>query len=322
MLQDSERLVDLDGGEGYSGMLNKLRYFRNNYCHENIQQFAKADENQDKASEIFKELDVFLLKNKGGHSLQKNNESGRSSYTFICSSCFGKTFLKVCISGAVYKKALKNEFYILEHLYDDVVLGIYDLADNISFLEEKCLMPMQRDLLPSHVINLINMYQKKFKHDNVSGLELYDISDMLLEAEYELNVLLRNSLDKYCYDKLLELLKCVEETISSAPRVLCHGDLNISNMMEDSHGKIIIVDWEDAFWGIGNYDYCYWLTFFRNRKYYADDVFGKNKEEKYCNIAMMCMILILKEAMAIYNGENQHNSMSSNERFMELIKYL
>lgn len=303
-------------------MLNKLRYFKNRYCSENVRQLTKADEDSDRSYKIFNELDEFLLKNKGRYSLYKNNQGGRSSYTFICSYDSKKTFLKVCIPGAAYKQALQNEFYILRCLYDNVVLGIYELADDILFLEEQCLRPVQKDLSPADTIYLVNMYQIKLINEDLSGLGLYDIRDLLTESECELNGLLHSHLDKYCYDKLLELLKYVKGWINTVPRVLCHGDLNRSNMMEDSQGKIIIVDWEDAFWGTDNYDYCYWLTFFRNRQYYTDDVFGKSREEKYRNIAMMCMILILKEAMSIYNGENQHNSMSPNERFMELINYV
>ena len=81
----------------------------------------------------------------------------------------------------------------------------------------------------------------------------------------------------------------------------------------------IVIDWEDAFLGFEGYDFLYWLTFFKNRKFYSRDMFDLTEFGCELGSAIMVLILVLKSELALSSGEYDVHSMSINDRLLEVI---
>jgi len=101
-------------------------------------------------------------------------------------------------------------------------------------------------------------------------------------------------------------------------RCLCHGDLSPKNIMNQS-GTPLAVDWEDTFWGVAGYDYLLWLTFFENRRYYGERVLGRTPWGHNLEIAILIMILTLKCVLSSRNNTHQGDSLTFNQRIMEVV---
>jgi len=101
-------------------------------------------------------------------------------------------------------------------------------------------------------------------------------------------------------------------------RCLCHGDLGPKNIMS-LNGEPMAIDWEDAFWGIEGYDYLLWLTFFENRRHYADGVLGRTPWGLETERAILVMIVILKCALSFRNKTHIGNALSFDQRIVEVL---
>jgi hypothetical protein len=100
--------------------------------------------------------------------------------------------------------------------------------------------------------------------------------------------------------------------------VICHGDLGPRNVMFRGD-QPIVVDWEDAFCGMEGYDYLYWLTFFKNRTYYAQPVLGTTPWGRSIEVAVMVLIVILKCELSLRAEAHTRDAMSFEQRIDELI---
>ncbi|MFK0386671.1 phosphotransferase [Agrobacterium sp. NPDC090273] len=110
--------------------------------------------------------------------------------------------------------------------------------------------------------------------------------------------------------------------LSAAPaweRQICHGDLSPANIRSDDMGPVV-VDWEDAFWGIAGYDYLYWLTFFENRKWLLPEHIGYTCLGKKNEVAIMTTVIVLKSIMSVRNDSYRANAISFDQRLTEVIK--
>ena len=96
---------------------------------------------------------------------------------------------------------------------------------------------------------------------------------------------------------------------------LCHGDLSNKNIMCKNE-TLVIIDWEDAFWGPAGFDMANWLTFFDQRKYYTDG-FPQTLSEKCRSFMLMCVLL--KSWISYKNKSYFNNSLSFNERLGEIL---
>lgn len=101
-------------------------------------------------------------------------------------------------------------------------------------------------------------------------------------------------------------------------RCLCHGDLGPKNIMSLA-GEPMAIDWEDAFWGVEGYDYLLWLTFFENRRYYAEGVLGRTPWGLETERAILAMIVILKCVLSFRNKTHIGNTLSFDRRIAEVF---
>ncbi len=81
----------------------------------------------------------------------------------------------------------------------------------------------------------------------------------------------------------------------------------------------VVIDWEDAFWGIEGYDYLFWLTFFDNRKYYSQKIFGKTPWGKEIEIAILILIVVLKSELSFRSNRYKENKLTFDERIVEIL---
>ncbi len=189
-----------------------------------------------------------------------------------------------------------------------------------TWLQTK-LLHSCNELSPATIRNLVGNYEAKLPGG--IGLDLVPAEDnihlLLKNAEEALAVLSRKHLISEGIASEAKARLSYLHAISSEWKLqLCHGDLGPANIMCDDIGPVVI-DWEDAFWGIAGYDYLYWLTFFSNRRWLAPDVLGHTPWERSGEVALMTMILLLKCLLSIRDGSYQGNKISFDQRLMEVI---
>lgn len=231
------------------------------------------------------------------------------------------TFLKVNVPGQKNRAGLQREYEIYSVLYEDIALGFYDISNDISVLEMKCLrkaLPMN----PNEAKTLIDMNLKKVNFTKLPMDCVYDVSDLLHAAKVEVSFLYNYGFIGNSYAKIEGLLEHLSKVFQHIPRVLCHGDYGDVNVLANNNRQRVIIDWEDVFYGIEGYDFLYWLTFFNHRKYYCTKLFESLKGEYKTNMGILIMILLIKEAMSVYNGEFKRNQLTAEERIEELLDYL
>ena len=117
------------------------------------------------------------------------------------------------------------------------------------------------------------------------------------------------------------LEKYFETVTKLSPRsepVLCHGDFRTEDIMLDKATPIVI-DWEDAFMGSTLTDHLYWLTFFENRRHYSENIFDLTSMEKDMQIAIMLLIITLKNYTSFLSGQYMHNALSFDDRLLEIM---
>jgi thiamine kinase-like enzyme len=139
------------------------------------------------------------------------------------------------------------------------------------------------------------------------------------EAEAGLAMLTEQRLlSQTVHDQIRGYLDRLRSNYGSWPMQLCHGDLGPGNVLADKHGPVVI-DWEDAFWGIAGYDYLYWLTFFNNRQWLTPQALGHTPWGHANEVALMVVILLLKCVLSVRDCSYHKNSISFDQRLREVI---
>lgn len=189
------------------------------------------------------------------------------------------------------------------------------------WLHTKLLEP-SRLLTPSDVLCLIAGYEKKLQLD--SGLASVvpasdNIMQLLSYAESALDFMAgKNVLSPFVINTAHSKIGRLKLDCADLPLQLCHGDLGPANIMI-GNGSLIALDWEDAFWGVAGYDYLYWLTFFGNRKWLSKDRLGHTTLDRSTEVALMLIILLLKSWISLRNGSYLQNSITIDQRLLEVI---
>lgn len=110
----------------------------------------------------------------------------------------------------------------------------------------------------------------------------------------------------------------LEDQIGQYPLCICHGDLGPQNIMNNG-ANCIVIDWEDAFWGVEGYDYLYWLTFVQNRKYYTQKVLGCTPLGYNLEKSIIALIVALKSDLAVKRNLHLNYKISVQERLLEIL---
>ncbi len=236
-----------------------------------------------------------------------------------------KLFIKTHLPGKNYRNNLLKEIKIYKILYKDLLyinhidLNICD--HDYSFLIMDYLKPLKDNLKPDEMKLIIKDYSNKLKDvlkDENLVKNIYTFDLILREAKNALKELSKEKLiNSYIEDRCYEYISILKyDPLEDA--TICHGDLSNKNIMlkDDS---IIVIDWEDMFLGTKDYDFCFWLTFFNQRKYYNEVMFLQYEVDKLKCIAYMIVIVILKCYLSYKNCSYLTNLVKMDDRLYEII---
>ena len=293
-------------------MLNKLAHFKNqsNSLFETGKAAAAA---------------AFLSASGQEYSLEATNQ-GTLGLTFLCDGKDGGSyFVKTHLPGStLHRTTLLHEFRLLSLAHGAdlsflrCITGEVDGCEQLYVLMD-ALQPVS-DVTPGQCRALISAWPP----DLAASLTIpsYGLEALLDAALVELQVqrdagLLSAQLLQFS----LQRLQLLTDRLPYLPRCVCHGDLSDRNIMRTHSGAMVAIDWEDAFWGIPDYDYLYWLTFFNHRKYYSPEIFQTELLDPPLRQAVLILILTIKNAISYYNGTFQTNSLSMEGRILEILHY-
>ena len=223
---------------------------------------------------------------------------------------------------------LTTEYNILSQLYAGVLdiqlLEVPELDSTRQWIMMDVLAPLGRDLVPDEIRGFIETYSSALNSESIlSGSEGWDNFDTLLdEGKNALAVLgdhrfLSSSVEMYCRDSLVFLKG---ETSACRP-YLCHGDLSAANIMLWK-SQVVAIDWEDAFLGIPGYDYLYWLTFLKNRRYLSQGALDRSPWNKEISVAILVLIVLIKNEIAFVSGNYKNNRISFDDRLKDMIRLM
>lgn len=246
--------------------------------------------------------------------------------------------LGICFQGELYGRprffkthamsagstALKREAVLLsaagkDHV-DPQIVDVPFAGGSRTWLHMKVLRPCN-GLNPDEVRNMISHYELHLAKLTNTELTLTDDNIYLLlkEAEDALVFLAANSMISKSIERIAHQKIDGLQLSSGEWRLqLCHGDLGPANILLDENVPVVI-DWEDAFWGIAGYDYLFWLTFFSNRKWLVPAALGHTPWGRSIEVAMMVAILLLKSRLSVQDGSYRRNIISFDQRLSEVI---
>jgi thiamine kinase-like enzyme len=166
---------------------------------------------------------------------------------------------------------------------------------------------------------------------NMSSSSLEPFRESLAKSGFCFSFLYRKAffaLDFLCRNhwiekKMKHRLEKTFEVYSSAAFLeqhFCHGDISNKNIMLKD-GQPILIDWEDAMLGSPIFDFCYWLTFMDQRKYYPANAFKEFASSNRDVLFFMAVIIVLKSYLSILDGSVSHHKVTIAERLEELYDW-
>ena len=234
-----------------------------------------------------------------------------------------ESFFKTHLNHMGARENLLKEIIILDFLYGNEIncKKIENEGDNQTWLWMNRLVPLSIELDPPAILGLIENYSQKFSKSNINQcinpadnfIYLLEKSKLTLK-DLDRQGYLSTQVKKSAQNALLFIGKKLHQLTPT----ICHGDLGPKNIMS-IRSKSLVIDWEDAFFGFEGYDFLYWLTFFKNRKYYSPYIFGNTPLGQELELSIMILILILKSGLALSSGEYSSHSISINDRILEIL---
>ena len=233
-----------------------------------------------------------------------------------------RKFIKTHLPGVSQRDNLVKEIAILQILYGDI-LFIKKLELLVEEVEHVFLMMDTLELVPEKpnieiIREIINEYNSKLNYVEKGDIKsLFSYLQVCDEAIHATEFLASERLIsmEIAHQTLWNIQRLAETT---SPFLLCHGDLSNNNIMQ-KNGINIVVDWEDALWGIRNYDLYYWLTFFDQRQYYSLIELKKYQIDIDECISSMTTIIITKSYLSYINGSSYNHSISIDRRMAEVF---
>lgn len=293
-------------------MLSKLRYF-----------FPNSDKNIEEPGQ---EVDLRPIAQELG--IEKDSikpvHGGTLGSCYIAQRDECSLFLKTH-ALALGRANLIKEGAILKALYARRInIQQFEVPESIGsryWLVMDLLSKPQLAIEPGHILRICRNYrpvlqdamivQKVPQTDNILTLLAYGNAVLWDLAD-------RNVVDSVLVQSLNTEFRRLEEGAKRFPPCVCHGDLGPENIMKDSLGQIVI-DWEDAFWGIPGYDYLCWLTFMQNRKYYSETLLGCTPLGRDLETAILSLVIVLKSGLGLWSGEYVHYQMPIQARLEEVF---
>jgi fructosamine-3-kinase len=224
------------------------------------------------------------------------------------------------------RKNIEKEIRLLRFLYaGESEISRLELTDDqqcrVALLMDELKYP-QREFEPSQIMDLTAQYTAQF--ETTATLDILapedTMSTLFVEGVGALARLFANHvISSVTHAEVEKKFAILSEHISSMPTALCHGDLGPQNIMCQSDATTVVIDWEDAFWGVEGYDYLYWLTFLRNRKYYTQDVLGRTSLGKEIEMSILLLIVVLKSELSLRMDPEMNRQLSFEQRITEIL---
>lgn len=287
-------------------MLSKIDWY------ENKKDFEKEDK-------ILLFQNLYKNYNNGTVIIDKKLNSGTLGLVYSAYINNKKYIIKTHQNGFKYKKRIEKEFIILKNLYNKYLdCNLYGNDFFGKFLIIEFLYKVNEEITFEKIVNSYNKLNllKFNKQKIISEWSFYDIQKNFFLA---LKILHDNYfIDDKQYNNILKRQNIVNK-LSDEERFLCHGDLSNKNIFCKNH-EVIFLDWEDAFYGVREYDLCYWFTFFENRKilFKFREIYSGAEFERSLTICLI--VIVLKSYLSILNGSYKNNSLSIKDRVQEYLE--
>lgn len=293
-------------------MLSKLSYYKNN-------KVVSADNDR-----LVSALTEALSSKYKTVRIEPCKPGGTLGIFFFADLEGKRKFIKTHLPGKNNRANIVKEIKILDALYGDLMiiqnvesaLGedefTFLIMDQLTVLSERPNLKTMREIINEYNRKLDNVFD--CIGQNQSEYSFQQICDEAVNAAKILAAERLISYEIYC-----QSLECIQRYSEiKEPYSLCHGDLSNKNLMLKDD-KLVVIDWEDAFWGIRNYDLYYWLTFFDQRRYYSLKEFTNNQIDIRECIDCMATVTILKCFLSYKNGTYKDYSLSFNQRMLEIL---
>lgn len=220
---------------------------------------------------------------------------------------------------------LRKEARILKQIYGASINLEYFFDENAS--SPRCWLVMDRlehaavDIATNQVESIISEYTiiLEAKALTLDVPEEDSFQDLIAEGERALKNMTDNRLlSKENCARIGAHLAFLKSRQNAFLPCLCHGDLSPNNIMFNGH-RLVVIDWEDAFWGIEGYDWLYWLTFFKNRKLLKAEILGKTPWGNDVEVSILTLIILLKCALSFRANTFVTNTLTFDDRIEEVL---
>jgi hypothetical protein len=210
----------------------------------------------------------------------------------------------------LYGKPLSLEFHSIEEPISDRLWLIMPFFEkNPNSLRPDEVVALLNGLGLQHILEL---------HPDIIDAEQDNIFRLIEYAQSAyVNLSNRGLLDRAARTITECALSLLEKRVADYQPTLCHGDLSPVNIMRHK-GRIVLIDWEDAFLGINDYDYLFWLTFFENRKLYSTRPLQNISIDRDLAKALLVLIILLKCELSWRRNNWKNNSLSFSDRIYEI----
>lgn len=234
-------------------------------------------------------------------------------------------FLKTHLPGERARSNLAKEAGILRRLYGRAVaLDCFEIEASDETTRLCLVMPKLMQLAgpmraedAAAVSRECSERLRGYKPESVTSK--WEIKQLLVYARRALVVLLeRGLLEPGSATDVRRLIGYLEGRLAELPRQFCHGDFGPKNIMTDG-ARPVVIDWEDAFYGIAGYDYLYWLTFMENRSFLHDAAFGRTGYEPDLEQAILALVVLLKSFLAVRSGAYAGHKLTIQSRIAEIL---
>jgi Ser/Thr protein kinase RdoA (MazF antagonist) len=236
-----------------------------------------------------------------------------------------RRFLKTHLPGHQMRANLAKEAEILRKIYGDAVVLESVEVPLEGAAARLCLLMTELSHLtipmgPTQTAAMVTHYAERLQGYRPANLQQnWDLEHYIAHGREAITTLRdRHLLARQTAESLETLLTSLEDALDALPRALCHGDLGPKNIMS-SGSRFIVIDWEDAFWGVAGYDYLYWLTFMDNQPHLRHAAFGRTGIDPAIERAILALIVLLKSVLSVRSGAYLRNKLPIEERIAQVL---
>jgi Phosphotransferase enzyme family len=249
---------------------------------------------------------------------------GTLSAAFVVHANNKAAFLKTHLTSDG-RLALEREVKVLDGLYGKPLSLEFQSIEEPDSDRLWLMMPVfeknQTSLLPEELVVLLNGLNLNHIQELQPGIintQQDNIYRLIEDGKSAyLNLSSKNLLAREACTITHWALNLLDRRITDYQPILCHGDLSPVNILRHK-GAPILIDWEDAFLGVNDYDYLFWLTFFENRKLYSTRPLQHISIDQDLAKALLVLIVLLKCELSWRRNSWQKNSLSFSDRLFEI----